>query len=262
MKFCRQNFLVPIPEVESLEELNQKLLEQCDLYTERVLGGRETRQTVAAMAEEERKVLMTLLPPYETAVYRSAKVDKYQMIQVEGNRYSVPSRVGKTVQVSLGCQKVMISRDGVVIAEHEREFGKGRWVMDPLHYLKLQERKPGAFENARPIREWRKSWPVIYEKLLEKLRQRLGEGEGTRSFLRVLELHKIYEVEDIEAAVELGWERGVFHADGLKIILQNILEKEEELPAALKKERLPRKARVVVPEPDLSKYDLLSGGTS
>lgn len=258
VKFSRQNFLVPIPEADSLESLNQLLLEKCEAYTERVLGGREDKRTVEVRDREEKAVLLPLVAPYEMDVPVEAKVDKYQMVQVDKNRYSTPGCVGKTVTVYAGCQKVKIYRNSDLVAEHERVFTTGRWILDPCHYLKLLERKVRAFDNAKPIRQWRQKWPTVYEQLLTKMRERDGDAKGTRAFLRVLRLHEDYEVDEVETAVALAWENGTYHADAIKMILQQLREDEVKPPGALEAESLREHARITVAEPDTAKYDLLT----
>lgn len=55
--FSRRNYLVPIPDVESLEELNSKLLEQCHSYGGHTISGRE--HTVEELFAMEKNHLLT-----------------------------------------------------------------------------------------------------------------------------------------------------------------------------------------------------------
>lgn len=64
------------------------------------------------------------------------QVDKYQTVAWEKNRYSVPRRHAfATVTVRAYVDRVEISRDGRLLAQHERSYGQGEQVLDPLHYL-------------------------------------------------------------------------------------------------------------------------------
>ena len=118
------------------------------------------------------------------------KVDRYQTVRVDRNRYSVPrAYVGRWVWAHVSCWQVEVFAEGRKMAEHERVFANCKWQIDPLHYLDLISQRPGAFESARPILQWRERWPEDYEVLLARLRIRLGEnsgtrGNGTRKFLR------------------------------------------------------------------------------
>ena len=87
------------------------------------------------------------------------------------------------------------------IAEHKRVFSKCKWKIDPLHYLDLIGQRPGSFESARPILQWRARWPADYEVLLARLRSRLGENSGTREFVGILGLHQHYPKAAVEKAI-------------------------------------------------------------
>ena len=66
-------------------------------------------------------------------------------------------------------------------------------VFDPLHYLGLLAMRPGAFEYARPLRQWKADWPPSYHRLLAHLREKWPEGRGVKEFIRVLRLHQEYD---------------------------------------------------------------------
>ena len=47
----------------------------------------------------------------------------------------------------------LVCRDRLV-ARHPRCWGREHVTFDPVHYLALLERKPGAFDFARPLDGW------------------------------------------------------------------------------------------------------------
>ena len=57
--------------------------------------------------------------------------------------------------------------------------------LDPLHYLALLERKPGAFDIARPLADWHP--PDCFALLRRRLESSLG-WQGTREYIKVLRL--------------------------------------------------------------------------
>ena len=139
---------------------------------------------------------------------------------VDKNRYSVPSRYhGMKVSVLLGVAKVDIYLKSRLIASHERLYGNNKWQLDPDHYLDLLEERPGAFNSARPIRQWRKSWPVSWERLLERLQKAQGDSKGTKDFITVLILNRTFEAKDIEAAVDLALENNISSSHGVEHLL-------------------------------------------
>ncbi len=50
--------------------------------------------------------------------------------------------------------QVVISCGSEVIAKHPRSYERDDFVYDPIHYLPLLERKPGALEQAAPLQGW------------------------------------------------------------------------------------------------------------
>jgi transposase len=217
--FARRNYLVPIPAVENLEELNRKLLDQCLSYGGHTISGRE--HTVEELFEREKGKLLSLPEHmFSNQLSVSGKVDKFGTVIVDKNRYSVPTNyTGQPVSVLLGVNRVSIYLKNRKIAEHERVYGNNKWQLDPDHYLDLLQKRPMAFDSARPIRQWRASWPVSYELLLERFQQGQGETGGIKDFITVLMLHRRYRSSEVEAAVELALEQGLGSSDGVRHLL-------------------------------------------
>jgi transposase len=89
--FSRRNYMVPVPEAASLEELNEKVLRQCVSYGSHKMAGRD--RTVNELYEEEKTHLLSLPETVFSNVKTSAgRADKYATVIVDKNRYSVPSR--------------------------------------------------------------------------------------------------------------------------------------------------------------------------
>ena len=165
---ARRNYMVPIPEADSLEELNEKILRQCVAYGNHKMAGRD--RTVNELYEEEKAHLLTL-PEAVSAMcrYRAGRADKYATVIIDKNRYSVPSRyAGFRVKVLLHADRVEIFIGSKKLATHERSYGNNKWALNPDHYLELIQQRPMAFNSARPIRQWRKSWPQSLHLLLER----------------------------------------------------------------------------------------------
>jgi len=217
--FSRRNFLVPIPHVESLEEFNEQLLRDCLAYGTRRIDGRD--RTVEELFEEEKA---TLLPLTDSAFSNlqtvDSKVNGYATVRVDFNRYSVPTRyVGYKVNILLHVDRIKIYYGGKVIASHERCFSKGKWSLDPQHYLELLKQRPMAFDAARPIRAWRATWPEALEKLLAHLRHRLGDTAGIKDFVAVLMLIKEYGQDEVGRVSELALKIGSASADSIRQLL-------------------------------------------
>lgn len=95
-----------------------------------------------------------------------------------------------------------------LLARHPRCYRREQDIFEPLHYLSLSEQRPGAFDYARPMRQWRKNWPESYHQMLRALREKWPEsGRGVQEFVRVLRLHEQYPAAQVERARALSQER-------------------------------------------------------
>jgi hypothetical protein len=105
------------------------------------------------------------------------------------------------------------------LAVHPRCYDRKQDILDPLHYLPLLAQRPGAFHHAKPLRQWRRRWPPVYEKLLAHLQQQWPDGQGVREFIQILQLHRHYPASQMQAAVEQALGYGCPHLDGVKLCL-------------------------------------------
>lgn len=239
--YARRNFLVPLPAVDSFEELNAWLLDRCLEQGSRRIQGREDGRTIEERHEQERARLIALpATPFENHKLFPVKVSRYSTVQVDRNRYSVPTAyVGRWLQAELSCDRVRIYADHTRVADHARI---------------------GAFETARPIRQWRATWPAEYETRLAELHQRRGDNRGTREFVQVLQLHGNYPAERIEAAVHQALELHSAHLESVKHLLLQQGSPGWPCPP-LEADRIPGITDRSIMPTDLSRYDrLLEGG--
>jgi len=259
--FSRRNFMVPIPEVEDFDALNELLTKRCIADTGRRIAGREDPRTIEERHEEESRRLLPLTQgAFDNTRAIQVRISAYQTGQVDRNRYSVPTAyVGRWLWAHVGCDRVTFYADRKVVAEHARVFGNSKWQIDPLHYLDLLEQRVGAFESARPIRHWRPQWPADDERILEHLRRRQGESRGTREFVQVLQLHQRYPAKRIEDAVTEALRCQTSSLEAVKHILlcqQQTRVEHAPLDAAL----IPGITDLTIGASDVSRYDQLVAG--
>ena len=249
--FARRNYMVPVPEAASLEELNDKILRQCIDYGSHRMAGRS--QNVDTLYDEEKEHL--LAPPeavYSNIQTHDARADKYATVMVDKNRYSVSWRyVGCKLKVILTVDRVEISYSGKKLAVHERLFANNKWSLTPEHYLELIQRRPMSFNSARPIRQWREHWPEALHQLLASFCCSQGETKGIKDFISVLMLYGQHQPGEVEAAVELALEKNIRNSEGVQHIL--IYANEANDPIA------PLTNWSSLPSPDLTVYGQLGG---
>jgi len=124
----------------------------------------------------------------------------------------------------------------------------------------LLEQRPGAYEHAKPIRRWRETWPPCYSALLERLRQRDGDGPGLRMFIAVLQLHQHHPAPLIAQAIGEALELGAIHLEGVRLCLHQLQAPDAVLPS-LDLAQQPQLAQIGTQPLDLTCYDqLLTGG--
>ena len=147
----RRNHCVPMPVVDSIEELNALLEAADDADDARRISNRANSVGHDWAFE---KTLLRPLPvePFDTALTMAPRVDRYAQIMVRCNQYSVPARfIGHRLRVKLSASAVTVYDRNSVVARHQRAIGKGAKVLDLDHYLEILYRKPGALPGATAL---------------------------------------------------------------------------------------------------------------
>ena len=255
--FARRNFLVPVPVAHGgLEGLNARLRADCLADLARRVRGKPT--TKAELLAEERKAMLP--PPSETflaARVEQARADSLSLVRFDTNDYSVPTAYAHHGLTAVGTVDTLrIVAGDRVVAEHKRCWGREQVTYDPVHYLALLERKPGALDFAAPLEGW--ELPVCFGVLRRRLESEFG-GPGTKRFIKVLRLLECATPRDLTRAVERALELGVADADAVRLILEHRGEEPVDLFCL---DGRPHLKRVAVPAPDLSSYASLAPGVT
>ncbi len=91
VEYARSNFLVPVPVVDSLEELNHRLLHQCRVDLENQSRGKSANKRL--LLEEERSTFLALPKrPFEARRITQAAVSSQSLVRFDRNSYSVPTK--------------------------------------------------------------------------------------------------------------------------------------------------------------------------
>jgi hypothetical protein len=247
--FTRRNFMVPVPEITSLEQFNAELLERCQEDLERKLRGQDG--TKAELLEADRAAFRPLpAAAFEACRQRSTTASSLSLVRFENNDYSVPvEHAHRTVVVKGYVDWVEICRLTERIAVHRRLWSKEDVAFDPLHYLALLERKPGALEHARPLEGW--VLPECFGVLQRRLEIERG-SEGKREYIRVLRLLERHPEVRVAQAIEQGL---AIRAHTKDAIAQFLLPQEEEWRATtFTLDRHPHLRLVQIAAPNLFAY--------
>ena len=128
-------------------------------------------------------------------------MDKYQTVRFDNNRYSVPWNCAfRAATVKGYVNHIEVVADGRVVARHDRCYGRGQQILDPIHYLVTLGRRPAALDHTNVYRHWR--LPPAFAKLRERLEQRHGPSAGARQYVRVLQLLAEHPVQRVQQAME------------------------------------------------------------
>jgi len=256
VRYARQNFLVPVPQVRCLESLNETLWEQC--YGDMDRRPRGKKYSTAALLEEDSKHFLGLpQTPFDACRKRSTTASSLSLVRFDCNDYSVPVRYAHHPVVAKGyTDRLEIFYQGERIAEHERSWEKEGVLFNPLHYLALLERKPGALDFARPLEGWQ--LPDCFEVLRRRLEsEEKHRGEGTREYIRVLRLLEKQTMADLRAAVEKALGVGALCRDA---IAQFLIPQEDWSQTTFRLDGREHLRRVRVAETQVSAYSVLVGG--
>lgn len=186
--YVRRNACVPVPQVNSLEELNAILEAWC------------TKQRDEHWPEwEQERIALRDLPerPHMCAVPHWVTVNKLCLVTFDRNRYSVPSMyVGKTVQLRVFAEKIEVLGRNQVIATHTRCHSRQQTILEFDHYLPVLEKKPHAVTHAAVVRQL----PGAYQQIRRRMAS--SRPDGYKDFLQILLLHRTFSAQDILRAIQ------------------------------------------------------------
>jgi len=192
--YIKDNYFKPKPVFTGFASMNEKLKQQCKQRMQsQLLEGRRWEELLL----EDQAQFLPLREKFESARILEAKVDTYQLVHLECNRYSVPTPyVGQRVMVKCYPFEVVIVQKDQVIARHHRLFGKNHEHLDPYHFLSLLEKKTRAYDEAKVIHDW--NLPPCYAQYHQSLQAKvMSKSKGTREFIAILRLTETYGVEAI-----------------------------------------------------------------
>jgi transposase len=251
----RRRHLVPVPDVQSLGELNAMMLAGCESDLTRRITGRQ--ESVGESFARERALLRAL--PGErasTAEEATPRVDSKALVTIKQNRYSVPVRLaGLRVHARVGARTIECRHGGELVARHERLPGRFGVSASLDHYLELLARKPGALAGSLALSQERErgAWPTSFDQLWGKIAGRYGDSEAARQMVDVLMLTREHGPGELELAVRGALTAGAHDGRAVAVLAGRGARPErpmlEDLPQRLQGHG--------TPPPTLGQYDEL-----
>ena len=209
----RRRHLVPVPQVNSMAELNELLAVGAARDDERFIAQR--RITVGEHFALEADTLRALPgEPFDISAVASHRVDRKSRVSVRGCLYSVPAaHVAKRLDVRVGAETIEVYDGAVVVARHARGL-KGDEVLALDHYLEVLAIKTGAFPGATALAGAQASgvFTAVHERFWAEARRRLGDRDGTRALIEVLVLHRAIPADALVAGMQRALRAGSIDA--------------------------------------------------
>ncbi len=217
----RRNHLVPVPQFESLDELNAWLVEECHRDERRFIEGHDL-SVEAALVFERAALLPKPVEAFDLAEECFALVDATGCVRVKTNLYSTPLRPHTRCRVRLLPTLVEVWSAGTMAACHERSYLKRQEVYNLEHYLDVLARKPGAFKGSKPLHQWRSEgrWTAELDRLWEQLQARHGASRGTRLMIELLREGKRVGYERLRQVVNRALEFGTIEAEAVVYLIK------------------------------------------
>lgn len=211
----RRTWLTPIPVVDSLSELNDKIRDWEARDDHRRIATR--LQTVGQDFETERPQLNPLpAERFDPGLVLYPRVDRSSLISVRTAKYSVPARlIGRKVRVSLRASELVVFDGRSTAARHERVVTRNGQSIDLDHYLEVLRVKPGAFPGSTALARARESgaFTASHEAFWQHARRIEGDAAGTRALIDVLLLHRSMRAVDVIAGIEAALSVGAISPD-------------------------------------------------
>jgi transposase len=229
----RRNHLVPVPQVDSFEQLNAMVDEWDAADDARRIGTRP--HTIGEHFAVEQPQLAPLPDEaFETGTWLTPRVDRFSQVTVRTNRYSVPVRlVGRRVRVQLHASDLVVYDGRTEVARHERLMAKARSRLDLDHYLEALLRKPGALPGATALEQARAAgkFTPVHDAWWEAVRRVHGDAAGTRALIEVLLLHRHMPHEHVVAGLATAVRAGALTADAVALEARKFAESDDHRPA-------------------------------
>jgi hypothetical protein len=245
----RRSVFTPYLKFENFEELNAHLREQMIIEAHNNRHPEFMERSVWEVYEEEKAYLRSQASEFGGYVTEERRVENRCLVRFDNNHYSVPCEyAGKSVSVRIYAGHVELAWEGKVVCEHRRSFEKGRYILNPLHYLPLLERKPGALRNGRPFLEWELPEPI--GKVWEYLKR---YPDWDRQMSKILSAIPMYGMEAVAVACETALEAGTANESVVLNHLTRLTEEGAAQPVSVP-EKLMLKEE---PRADCGAYDSL-----
>lgn len=247
--FARRNYLVPVPRVSSLAELNAQLRAKTLALRAQTAAARGGR-TIGDLWDEEVSHFLPLpRTAFRASTTHGVRVDKFSVFRHQHVVYSVPSRyTERRLRLEAFHDRLEVYDGTKLVANHAIVTKAESPKLLLEHYLDVLVRKPGAVRHARVVAQLDPVATAYRDTFLK------AQPRAYSEFVRVLLLVRTYPWPLVLSAMALATERRVYSAAGVDEIVR-----ECQGSAVGRTVVLPQGPRVQQPDP--ARFDELVGAS-
>lgn len=223
----------------NLAALNVYLSNRCQQLQQTRVSSQDNSRTIAEQHTHEREQLRPVGAPFGAFSERSVQANSTCLVNIDRNRYSVPCGfANQIVNVRVYADRIEILSQQHLIAQHDRLFGRDKVTFNPLHYVPLLERKPGALRNGAPFKN--ELMPKAIDKVKEILLKHKG---GDKDCVQILQCVQSSDLETVEVACQLALESEQVSRDYILNCISRLKQREStaliEVPQVLQLQQTP-----------------------
>jgi hypothetical protein len=187
------------------------LLACCQSDLDRQLRGKTSTKR-QLLTEDKTAGLALPNHPFDCLRKTSCFVNSQSLIRFDTNDYSVPvDYAHRPVVIHTDWRQVRLYHDHRLIAEHARCWEHEKQVFNPLHYLRLLQRKPGSLDHAQPLMALK--LPACFGQLRRILEAK--HPEGIREYIRVLRLLEDHRIDEVALAIRRALQQRIMCCDAI-----------------------------------------------
>ncbi|NCD07500.1 MAG: IS21 family transposase [Spirochaetia bacterium] len=220
IEFIRRKAFSLKTDFDSVGEVNEHLeniLEKLNNKKRNWLNNKSPKEVL----EENRKNLIPLKPEYDISRRIESRVNKYSVVTIDQNKYSVPDYlVGKFVNVKIFPDNINIYYKNSKIAEHKRSYQNHQWVIDINHFIHTLKKKPGALHASVGRHQLSPELQNIYKEYY---------SNNPRDFISLLEIIKEKDVINVLNAINrlVKIKKDLVTTDNIKNIIYKLPEENK-----------------------------------
>ena len=193
IEFVRRKAFSSKSDFNSVEEANKHLEEILIKLNSKKRKWLENKSPKDVL-EEEKDYLLPLKSPYDTSRRIETRVNKYSVINIDQNKYSVPDYlVGKFVMAKIYPDNIEIYYKDKLIATHKRTYLTHQWIIDINHFIYTLKKKPGALHSSSGRYQLSPELQEIYHKYYIN---------NPKDFIVLLELIKEKDLKSVLEAIK------------------------------------------------------------